>query len=65
MAEIQKPTLNWKADNLDREWARFKRNFEPVVHGPRQQPKALLPAIKLKLKEMEEEGFKKKVTEPT
>ena len=33
---------------------------EPVVHGPRQQPKALLSAIKLKLKEMEEKGFKKK-----
>ena len=38
---------------------------EPVVQGPRQQPKALLPAITLKLKEMEEECFIKKVTEPT
>ena len=38
---------------------------EPVVHGPRPQPKALLPAIKEKLLEMESEGFIEKVTEPT
>ena len=38
---------------------------EPVVHAPRQQPKALLPSIKQKLREMEGEGFIKKVTEPT
>jgi transposase InsO family protein len=38
---------------------------QPVVHGPRNQPKALLPRIKAKLREMEADGYIKKVDEPT
>ena len=35
-----------------------------VVHGPRRQPAALLPKLKEKLKEMNNEGHLAKVTQP-
>ena len=38
---------------------------KPVVHGPRRQPAALLPKIKDKLKEMENDGHLAKVIQPT
>ena len=38
---------------------------KPVVHGSSRQPAALLPKIKDKLKEMENDGHLAKVTHPT
>ena len=38
---------------------------QPVVHGPRRQPRALIPKIKAKLEEMEREKHITKVSEPT
>lgn len=44
---------------------RIDPTVTPVIHGPRRQPRALIPKIKAKLNEMECEKHITKVTEPT
>ncbi len=44
---------------------KIDKTVTPTVHGPHRQPRALIPRIVEKLKEMEDNGHITKVTEPT
>ncbi len=44
---------------------RIDPTIQPVIHGPRRQPQAIIPKIKAKLDEMEREQHITKVIEPT